>query len=91
MASTLVAQGMAKPFVEISSKHIIPGINQVDRLLFVDDGTQPEASPSGRLVVVLATAQKAQDEIKNMRQRYDLHDDNEYIFLAQILAQARNP
>lgn len=60
---------MAKTYVDISSKHIIPGINQADRLLIADDSTQSEASLSNRLGAVLATAQKAQDEIQKYAQK----------------------
>lgn len=61
----LVAQGMAKTYVHISSIHIIPGINKADRLMIVDDCTQSETSLSNRLGAVRATARKAQDEIQN--------------------------
>lgn len=59
---------MAKTFVDISSEHIIPGINQVDHLVIVDDSTQSEAFLSNRLEALLATAQIAQDEIQKYAQ-----------------------
>jgi hypothetical protein len=60
---------MAKTYVDISSKHIIPGINQADRLLIADDSTQSETSLSNKLGAVLVTAQKAQDEIQKYAQK----------------------
>ena len=60
--SYLVAGELASVYVDISKKHIMPGVNAVERL-GLGSGEDSQMSPTQRISLILKSARKAQSEI----------------------------
>lgn len=61
--SYLVAGELASVYVDISKKHIMPGVAAVERLGLPGSGEDSQMSPTQRISLILKSARKAQSEI----------------------------
>ena len=70
--SYLVAGELASVYVDISKKHIMPGVNAVERL-GIGTGGDSQMSPTQRIDQVLKGARKAQSEIRTKAEKVCLN------------------
>ena len=66
--SYLVAGELASVYVDISKKHIMPGVNAVERL-GLGSGEDSQMSPTQRISQILKSARKAQSEISTKAEK----------------------
>ena len=66
--SYLVAGELASVYVDVSKKHIMPGVNAVERL-GLGSGEDSQMSPTQRIDKILKSARKAQSEISTKAEK----------------------
>ena len=73
----LVAGELASVYVDISKKHIMPGVSAVERL-GLGSGEDSQMSPTQRINLILKSARKAQSEISTKAEKVCTNPPNAY-------------